>query len=165
MPFTIFHLGPSLIIGLIFFPYLFLPAILLGSVIVDVEPLAFLLLNLPIVHVFFHTFLGATLMALLVTVVVYLLRGFLSEIMSVFQLPQSASLLTIALAALIGVYSHVILDAFLYPEMQPFWPLLGNPFLGLISSSAVFLICILCFVTAIPVFIFQIWRIRKQPKK
>ena len=165
MPFTPFHFGPSLLIGLIFFPLLYLPAILFGSVIVDLEPLSFLLLGLPVLHLFFHTFLGATISALILALFVYLLRGFLGEVMTAFQLPQITSPLNITFGALLGAYSHILLDAFLYPEMQPFWPLLGNPFLGLVSSSSVYLFCILCFVLAIPVYIFQIWRIKKQTKK
>lgn len=165
MPFTPFHFGPSLLIGLIFFPLMYLPAILFGSVIVDLEPLSFLLLGLPVLHLFFHTFFGATISALILAFFVYLLRGFLGQIMTAFQLPQIASPRNITFATLMGAYSHILLDAFLYPEMQPFWPLLGNPFLGLVASSTVYLFCILCFVVAIPVYIFQIWRIKKQAKK
>jgi membrane-bound metal-dependent hydrolase YbcI (DUF457 family) len=165
MPFTPFHFGPSILIGLIFFPLLYMPAILFGSVIVDLEPLSFLLLGLPVLHLFFHTFLGATISALILAFFVYLLRGFLGEIMTAFQLPQIAAPLNITFAALLGAYSHILLDAFLYPEMQPFWPLLGNPFLGLVSSSTVYLFCVLCFVLAIPVYIFHIWHIKQQMKK
>ncbi len=164
MPFTPFHLGPGLLIGLIFFPFLFLPSILLGTIIVDLEPLSFLLLRLPVLHLFFHTFLGATIASLLLIVTVFLLRRFLENIMTRFRLPQTGSLPNITVAVLIGAYSHIILDAFLYSEMQPFWPLLGNPFLGLISSSTAYLFCILCFIVAIPIFIFQIWRVKQHAK-
>ena len=165
MPFTPFHLGPGLLIGLIFFPLLYLPAVLLGSIIVDVEPLSFLILGLPVLHLFFHTFLGATILALILALIVFLLQELFGGIMRVFLLPQKTSPMNITLAVLIGAYSHIILDAFLYPEMQPFWPLLGNPFLGLVSSSTVYLFCIICFIIAIPLYIFQIWRIKQQTKK
>ncbi len=165
MPFTPFHLGPALLIGLIFFPLLYLPAVLLGSIIVDVEPLSFLILGLPVLHLFFHTFLGATILALILALVVFLLQELLGNIMAIFRLPQKASPLNITFAVLIGAYSHVILDAFLYSEIQPFWPLLGNPFLGLVSSSMVYLFCIICFIVAIPFYIFQIWRRKRQQKK
>ncbi len=165
MPFTPYHFGPGLLIGLIFFPYLFLPAVLLGSVIVDIEPLTFLLLGLPVVHAFFHTFLGATATALVLAGSVFLLRKVFERFMTLIHFPQTGSPLAIVLGALSGAYSHVLLDAFLYPEMQPFWPLLGNPFLGLISTSIVPVFCILCFIAAIPVYVFQIWRIKQQTKK
>lgn len=165
LPFTPFHFGPALLIGLIFFPYLFLPAILLGSVIVDIEPLTFLLLDLPVAHLFFHTFLGATLTALVLAGSIMLLRRVFERLMTLIHFPQTGSPLTITLGALSGAYAHILLDAFLYPEMQPFWPLLGNPFLGLASSATVYFFCILCFIAAIPVYIFQIWRIKQQAKK
>jgi membrane-bound metal-dependent hydrolase YbcI (DUF457 family) len=164
MPFTPFHLGPGLLIGLIFFPFIYLPSILLGSIIVDIEPLTFLILGLPVLHLFFHTFLGATILALMGALVIFLLRGIFERIMTFFLLPQSASPLNITTAALMGAYSHIILDAFLYSEMQPFWPLLGNPFLGLASSSTIYLFCILCFIVAIPLYIVQIWRIKQRAK-
>ena len=157
-------MGPSLLIGLIFFPYLFIPSILLGSIIVDLEPLTFLILDLPVLHLFFHTFLGATIMAILVAVGFYLLRGAFEKLMVIFLIPQTASPVKITVAAFIGAYSHIILDGFLYPEMQPFWPILGNPFLGLVSSSSVYLFCVLCFVIAIPIYIIQIWRVKQHAK-
>jgi membrane-bound metal-dependent hydrolase YbcI (DUF457 family) len=117
-----------------------------------------------VLHLFFHTFLGATILALIGALVVYLLRGIFEKIIAFFLLPQVASPLNITAAALIGAYSHIVLDAFLYPEMQPFWPLLGNPFLGLVSSSTIYLFCIVCFIIAIPFYIFQIWRIKQRSK-
>jgi len=165
MPFTPFHLGPSLLIGVIFFPYLFIPSILLGSIIVDIEPLTFLILDLPVLHLFFHTFFGATLLALLGAFFLFLLRGVFEKIMTFFLLPQTVSPLNITIAALVGAYSHIVLDAFLYPEMQPFWPLIGNPFLGLVSSLAIYLFCVLCFIIAIPIYIIQIWRIKQRTKQ
>ena len=45
-------------------------------------------------------------------------------------------------ASLIGTYSHVLLDSFLYSEMNPFFPLLGNPFLGLLGFGFVYNLCV-----------------------
>ncbi|MFX0169163.1 MAG: metal-dependent hydrolase [Candidatus Hodarchaeota archaeon] len=161
MPFTPFHFGPSLLVGLLVFPLLYIPAFLLGSVIVDVEPLVFLLLGLPVRHTFFHTFAGATIAALLGSLLLFPFRGILGDLMKIFRLPQPTTRAKLTLATLLGTYSHVILDAFLYPEMQPFWPLLGNPFLYLASSSTVLLFCGVCFILALPVFIFQVWRVNR----
>jgi membrane-bound metal-dependent hydrolase YbcI (DUF457 family) len=132
--------------------------------IVDLEPLAFLILDLPVLHLFFHTFLGATIMATLVAVGFFLLRGVFEKIMGFFLLPQTASPVKITVAAFIGAYSHIILDGFLYSEMQPFWPILGNPFLGLVSTYSVYLFCVVCFIIAIPVYIIQIWRVKQRAK-
>ncbi|NOQ38614.1 hypothetical protein GQ472_07065, partial [archaeon] len=64
MPFTPFHLGPALFLGLVFFRYLNLPAFLIANVIVDVEPFVVLLFGLDYpLHGFFHSFLGGSLIA------------------------------------------------------------------------------------------------------
>ena len=161
MPFTPFHLGPSLLVGLLVFPLLYLPAFLIGSIIVDVEPLGFLLLGLPVQHLFFHTFIGATIIALVLSIILLPFRGVLNVLMTKIHLPQSTTPIGLTTATLLGAYSHVLLDAFLYPEMQPFWPLLGNPFLGLVSSSTVYLFCTVCFICAVIVFVLQVWRINR----
>ena len=165
MPFTPFHLGPSVLVGLLLFPLLYIPAILMGSIVVDIEPLGFLLLGLPVLHLLFHTFIGATIAAIMLSLILLPFRGILGGIMNWFHLPQTTTPIRLTLATLLGAYSHVLLDAFLYPEMQPFWPLLGNPFLGLMTSSAVYFFCIACFILAIPVFVFRVWwqnRIRRN---
>ena len=162
VPFTPFHLGPSLLVGLLVFPLLYLPAFLIGSVIVDVEPLGFLLLGLPVQHLFFHTFIGATVSAVVLSLIILPFRGVLESLMEKIHLPQTTTPIQLTGAALLGAYSHVVLDAFLYPEMQPFWPLLGNPFLGLVASSTVYLFCSVCFICAIIVFAFQVWRINHR---
>jgi membrane-bound metal-dependent hydrolase YbcI (DUF457 family) len=164
MPFTPFHLGPSLLVGLLVFPLLYLPAFLIGSIIVDVEPLGFLILGLPVQHLFFHTFIGATISAVVLSLILLPFRGVLKSLMVKIHLPQTTTPIQLTGATLLGAYSHVVLDAFLYPEMQPFWPLLGNPFLGLVTSSVVYLFCSVCFICSIIVFVFQVWRINRTER-
>jgi len=164
MPFTPFHLGPSLLVGLFVFPLLYLPGLLIGSVIVDIEPLGLLILGLPAQHLFFHTFLGATILALVLSLSLFPLRGVLDSLMTKIHLPQTTTPIQLTGATVLGAYSHVALDAFLYPEMQPFWPLPGNPFLCLVTASTVYLFCSVCFISSIIVFVFQIWRINQTQR-
>ena len=59
MPFTPFHLGPALFLGLLLFRLVDLPTFLAANVILDLEPLAVLLLDLDYpLHGLFHSFLG-----------------------------------------------------------------------------------------------------------
>ncbi|NHJ12817.1 MAG: hypothetical protein EAX95_04035 [Candidatus Thorarchaeota archaeon] len=75
MPFTPYHLGPAFLIGVIFFPALDVAALLLSSVTIDIEPLAMLMFGIPgPLHGYLHTFLGATVMAILASCVVWVLR-------------------------------------------------------------------------------------------
>ncbi|MFW9990322.1 MAG: hypothetical protein ACFFC3_16900, partial [Candidatus Odinarchaeota archaeon] len=62
MPFTPYHLGPGLFIGLLFLSFIDFPTFLIASVIVDIEPFFVLYFNLDYpYHGFFHSFLGGTI--------------------------------------------------------------------------------------------------------
>ena len=76
MPFTPLHLGPGLLLGMIFTRWVNLPSILLASVIVDVRAIYFALFvgDLSNLHGFFHTFVGATVLGLLTIVLIWILR-------------------------------------------------------------------------------------------
>ncbi|MEM3672758.1 MAG: hypothetical protein QW468_00820 [Candidatus Bathyarchaeia archaeon] len=76
MPFTPFHFGPALLLGLALFTFFDLPALLIASVIPDVEPLYVVFFGVsgyPL-HGFFHSYLSASILAFFVTAVVYPLR-------------------------------------------------------------------------------------------
>jgi hypothetical protein len=143
MPFTPYHFGPALFIGVLLFPFVDLTTIMIASVILDIEPLAVILFHLSMpLHAFFHTYLGATLVACVLSVLIYPFRKYLNGIVSFFGLKQESSWRHIISASFIGTYSHVLLDSFLYPEMNPFFPLLGNPFLGLLGFGFVYNLCV-----------------------
>ncbi len=162
MPFTPFHWGPGLLVSLLFFPLLDLPVFLVSVVVVDLEPLVLMLLGGSVLHGFFHSYLGATLAGLALVPLAYFLRGFLGWLLRFFGLEQSTSLSKIVVTALAGTNFHVFLDAFLYSEMHPLFPLLGNPFYGLFSSGQVYFACIVGFVAAIPLYVFHLVRARKR---
>ncbi|MFH1224799.1 MAG: hypothetical protein V1676_03265 [Candidatus Diapherotrites archaeon] len=156
MPLTPFHLGPSLLFGLLLFSLIDLPAFLVAGVILDIEPLLNLMSGSFILHGFFHSFLGATVVGLTLGLVMYALRKPIRQIMAFFRLGQESSVLKVCASALLGVYLHVLLDAPLYPDMQPFYPLEINPFYGAISPLAIYLFCSICFVIAVFAYISRI---------
>lgn len=162
MPLTPLHWGPALLIGLLVFPLLDLPCFLIASVVLDIEPAVLMLLGAPIWHAFFHTYLAATLVGIALVPVVYFLHGLLEWLLRLFGLEQQKSMPRITVAALLGTNLHVFLDSFLYSEMHPLFPLLGNPFYGLVTYGQVLLLCFVGFVAAIPLYVFQVWRIRKR---
>lgn len=144
MPFTPYHFGPALLIGMILVPFIDISAILIASVILDLEPLAVLLFHLSYpLHGIFHTYLVASFVAVLLSIVLWPLRSFLNTIVSIFGINQESTFQSLLLASFIGTYSHVFLDSFLYAEMNPFYPLLGNPFFGLIQSQVIYSLCVL----------------------
>ncbi|PKP52050.1 MAG: hydrolase [Candidatus Altiarchaeales archaeon HGW-Altiarchaeales-3] len=142
MPFTPFHLGAGLLIGMIFFRRINIPAILLASVIVDFRAIYCLFIGHCPMHGFFHTFAGASILGLWVIALIYFSRAWLFKISKLFKIEQNYSLHSIVCGALIGVWVHILLDAFLYPEIHPFWPVEGNTrLLGVMSSPMVYGLC------------------------
>jgi membrane-bound metal-dependent hydrolase YbcI (DUF457 family) len=124
---------------------------LVASVIVDVEPILVLLLNLDYpLHGFFHSFVGGTLVALLLSVVMSKIRDSLSPLMSFFKLEEKSSFRNILLASLSGLYMHILLDSRIHMDIQPFYPLDFNPFLSGSTSAVVgiYMLCLWCFVGA-----------------
>jgi membrane-bound metal-dependent hydrolase YbcI (DUF457 family) len=164
MPLTPFHLGPGLLAGLLLLSYIDFPTFVIASVIIDVEPILVLTLDLnsPL-HGFFHSFVGGTLVALLLAAVLSKVRAGLSPLLSFFKLEQKSSFKTILLASLSGLYFHIVLDSWMHLDIQPFYPLKFNPFLG---SSALpglraYILCVWCFIGAAVIYLirlFLIWR-------
>ncbi|MCP8321287.1 MAG: DUF4184 family protein, partial [archaeon] len=124
MPFTPFHWGPALLIGMLLFSIFDLPALFISSVIPDLEGLLILTFHLSLpLHGFFHTYLGASILGVVTAIIVYYLYRLLRKIMALFMLDQKSSFKRILYTSLFGVYSHIFLDSFLYGEMNPFYPL------------------------------------------
>jgi hypothetical protein len=164
MPFTPFHLGPGLLVGLLFLSFIDFPTFLVASVIVDVEPLLVLAFNLNYpLHGFFHSFLGGTLVAVPLALLMYQIRGKLSPLLSFFRLEQNVSFKSILAAALSGIYIHILLDSRGYADIQPFYPSAHNPFLatGIFAGLDSYIICIWSFFGAAIVYgvrLALIWR-------
>ena len=156
MPFTPFHLGPGLLIGMLLFSYVDFASIMISSVAVDVEPfiIAMFRLNLPL-HGFFHTYVGGTVIAVVTAVGIYLVRGLLSRVLGLFRIRQESSFKRVLYTSLFGVYFHILLDAFLYGEMNPFYPLTGNPLLGLVGFSGVYEFCTFTFIFGFILYVYK----------
>ncbi|MGY5864614.1 MAG: hypothetical protein RTV41_08410 [Candidatus Thorarchaeota archaeon] len=157
MPFTPYHFGPAFLLGILLFPFVDLATIMMAGVIIDLEPIAVLFLNLPYpVHGFFHTYLGASIAALALSAVVYPFRTHLNKLVSLFGLHQNSSFQHIIAAGFVGTYSHVFLDSLLYTEMNPFFPIMGNPFLGLFLIEAVYTFCVIVGLVGFGVYVLRV---------
>ena len=157
MPFTPFHLGPALLIGIILFPFIDLFVILIASVIIDIEPLYIVITRsrAPL-HGILHTYLMATVVSLILSLIMYPLKRYYLKLLRIFGLKQETSFAKILISSLIGTYSHIFLDSFLYPEMQPFYPYAENPFLHMLSIVAVYGICVVSFIIGLIIYIIRI---------
>jgi membrane-bound metal-dependent hydrolase YbcI (DUF457 family) len=147
MPFTPFHLGPSSWIGLILFKVFDFPALLIASIVVDIEPFCVFVFNAPWpLHGFLHTFLGGSIVAIFTAILLHFSRKSVKKVMAVFKLVQYSSFKKVLWTSFFGVYFHLLLDAFLYRDMKPFYPLEGNPLLGLFSSQHIYFFCSISFL-------------------
>jgi membrane-bound metal-dependent hydrolase YbcI (DUF457 family) len=158
MPFTPFHLGPGFLIGIIFKRWVNLASILVASVIVDIRATYCFFTGCYPLHGPFHTFLGATILSLVVIIGIYAFRSQIEQILGFFKIKQDYSLQSIVAGAVFGIWIHIILDAFLYPEMFPFWPALGNPLIGIIDSGTVYNFCLMGFVVGGMIYIYDIYK-------
>lgn len=150
MPFTPFHWGPSSWIGLLFTRRINIFALLIASVIIDIEPFLVILLNLNYpLHGYLHTYLIGTLIAVITSIVIYRFRELLDKCSSFFRLPQNNSFKVILFSCLLGVYSHVFLDSFIHTDIKPFFPFKINPFYGFVSFTFVHFACGAFFILGI----------------
>jgi membrane-bound metal-dependent hydrolase YbcI (DUF457 family) len=144
MPFTPFHLGPALLIGLILYRYVDLPTLLIASVIVDIRTalVFFGIIDGPL-HGFLHTFLGGTILAFMLIGSITPFREMLQEKMDLKGFLQQHDDGTIVGAAFLGVFLHLAMDAMIYSDMTPFWPLMENPLLNTLTHSEMYTLCVL----------------------
>ncbi|MDW7732614.1 MAG: hypothetical protein SCH66_09335 [Methanolobus sp.] len=153
MPFTPFHLGPAFLLREIFEKRINLISILLGSVIVDVRATYCLFAGCRPLHGPLHTFLNATLIALLLSLFLFSQRERLQKITEKLRIEQTYSFMSIIAGSLIGTWSHVLLDSVLYIDIRPLWPLAANPFLAVTESGTIYLVCMLSFLPAMVIYL------------
>lgn len=145
MPFTPFHLGPAIGLGLPLRKYLHAPTFILASVIVDVEPFLVFLFGLRYpLHGYLHTFFLAFFAGLALGYTMFLLEKFLHPLYQVFLLEPSdkLNLKSFMLTGALGTLLHVLLDSPLYSDIRPFYPLAINPVYNPTLSSEVYSICV-----------------------
>jgi hypothetical protein len=141
LPLTPFHLGPALAIGLPLRKYIHAPTFILGNVIVDVEPLLVFVLgfNYPL-HGYLHTLLLASVLGVLLGLVMYFLERTLQPLfrLLLLEIDNKQRLGAFIVGGAFSTMLHVLFDAPLYSDIQPFFPLTANPMRGAFSSSQVY---------------------------
>jgi membrane-bound metal-dependent hydrolase YbcI (DUF457 family) len=150
MPVTPFHSGPNSLVALTLRRYIDFPVFVFASVAVDLEPLAVLLFepDYPL-HGYFHTFLIGSFVGVAWAVVSFMSRSIFKWLMELIRLPYNTSFRIMLVSGILGVWFHVLLDAPLHADIRPFYPLEANPLFGLLSTSAIYLMCTTAFVPAL----------------
>ncbi|MHA1977880.1 MAG: hypothetical protein ACW98I_13315 [Candidatus Hodarchaeales archaeon] len=153
IPFTPFHWGLSLLIQAIAITLDPL-SLFAGSVIIDLEGVYSLILpdSGVLIHGYLHSLVGAFILGLIVGISSFFINKLIHRIdfridnPTPFTLPKY-SLKICLVSAFIGTYSHILLDAFLYTDLQLNYLLpIENPLLNLLSWEVVYFLCIVCFI-------------------
>ena len=143
MPFTPFHFGPGALVHCAAPKHISFLAFCGANVLVDVEPLYFMLTHQWPIHRFFHTYVGATLTAAIVVAMFALAHGLAPRLLDDLGL-RKITVRSVALGAIIGTYSHVVLDSLMHADMKPFAPFSDrNPLLGAVFLNTLHGFCLL----------------------
>ncbi|MDR7335658.1 hypothetical protein [Roseateles asaccharophilus] len=117
MPITPFHFGPGAALYAIAPRHVSFLAFCAANVAIDVESLYNLVHGHAHVHAFFHTYVGATLAALALIAGFWLLRR------AGLTWLRGLTLRRVTIGALLGAWSHVLLDSVMHADIQPLLPL------------------------------------------
>ncbi|MBY9006918.1 MAG: metal-dependent hydrolase [Candidatus Lokiarchaeota archaeon] len=156
MPFTPYHFGPALFIGLVLLNVFDFLTFLIANIILDIEGFLVLFLNLDYpLHGFFHSFLGSSIVAVLLSLIMLKLRKYFTPFLSSIKIKQEISNKKIFFGAFIGIYFHIFLDSFLYTDIKPFFPSNYNPLLQNNSFTMDFIynFCGWCFLGTLIIYL------------
>jgi hypothetical protein len=122
----------------------------LVNVLIDLEPISYFLITLSPEHHFFHTIIGATLIAVLAAVYG---RGFCEGAIKIWNdeikskwLCAEPNISKVAAwsGALIAAWSHLLLDSFMHDDIKPLSPFTdSNVLLGAIPISTLHSFCLI----------------------
>lgn len=160
MPITPFHFGLGFLIKSVFSKCFSLRIFVLTNILIDLEPLYFILTNQYPLHRFFHTYLGATVIAVGCIVVgrpiCYRLTDVWNVILKSFKIDNKkiAAPCAVVVAAFIGTYSHIFLDSIMHRDLHPFFPWTNsNGLLHSVSYEHLHLFCLLSGIIGIAIYV------------
>ena len=145
MPFTPFHVGPAIPAKALLDKKFSLLIYAWAQVVMDLQPLVVILTGRGRTHGVTHTFVGAAVLGLAVVV-----SGKYSCEWIINSLPFRKKPKTIipwrvaVLSGFVGTFTHVLLDALLYPDVSPFWPFTdANPLCGGVTAVEIMAFCVI----------------------
>lgn len=147
MPFTPLHIGPGILLKALLQGSFSLMVFGWAQIVMDLQPLYVIISNTRRIelHGFSHTYLGATLLAVLSALSGKYLSEFGLRLLGLSTLEQPVKIIWgIALfSALLGTYSHVVLDSIMHSDIQPYYPFAdGNYLLNIMDIELLHQFCI-----------------------
>lgn len=121
----------------------------LVNVLIDLEPISYFLITLNAEHGFFHTIIGATLIAMFAA---FYGRGLCESAIKIWNaeikskwLIAEPSITKVGAwsGAIVGAWSHLFLDSFMHDDIKPLSPFTNaNVLLGSIPITTLHTICV-----------------------
>jgi hypothetical protein len=168
MPFTPFHFGPGAAIKAALGRRFSFTVFAFSQILIDVEPGMRMLAGADELHPHLHTYAGATAVTLLSVwpgkrICEWALRlwnGKLSaEQARWLGVDPAIPWLAAWSGALIGAYSHIVLDSIMHADLRPFAPFsAANRLLHVLSLADLHLFCIVLGMIGIAVLAVLRWR-------
>ncbi len=131
MPITPFHFGPGAALHAIAPRQVSFLAFCAANVVIDVESLYNLVQGRQPVHAFLHTYIGASLVALA------LVLAFSGARRAGLAWLPGLTLRRVAIGALLGAWTHVLLDSVMHADIRPLLPWSAGNELWRVVSLAV----------------------------
>ena len=176
MPFTPFHLMAGTSVKSFFPQYFSFSIFTLTNVIIDSEVLFYIYTTGIPAHKFFHTFLGASLIAIFVALFCRSLCELSLKFWNIILYTKKFSLFKVEVkittfsawcGAFVGAYSQLLLDSIMHTDMMPFFPFSDlNQFHNIISTNNLHYLCMGLFYMAFAIFVLKSYiKINKNYKK
>lgn len=149
MPLPPYHLGPGLAFKAIGRSYFSLINYTLSQVLIDVEPLYWLLTQQPPWHRFCHTLLGASLVGLVTIILSRPARWSVARVITYIdpkeRINERVCWHSAIIGAAAGVYSHIALDSVMHNDVYPLSPLSNmRPLYRVITVDRLETLCLIC---------------------
>jgi hypothetical protein len=147
MPFTPLHMGPGILLKALLQGSFSLMVFGWAQIVMDIQPLYVLLsdsrhLEL---HGFSHTYLGASLLAVLSALSGKHLSEFGLKLLGLSSLAQPIKIVwgIAFFSAFLGTYSHVVLDSIMHADIKPYYPFAtGSHLFDIIDTEQLHKLCI-----------------------
>lgn len=165
MPFTPLHMAPGILIKSLLRGSFSLMVFGWAQIVMDIQPLLVLITGDGHLHGFSHTYLGASLLAVLAAITGKYLSEIGLIILGLSPSPRIKIAWSVAfISAFIGTFSHVLLDSIMHSDVEPFFPIdLTNPFLGLISVSALHKVYLYTGLVGAGIYFLGNWYLNRKP--
>lgn len=165
MPFTPYHFGPSVFVGLALRRWLDVPVFVLANVIVDIEVLVIAALGLGRPqHRYAHTLLIGACVGVIWAVAAYPARPLFERLMQVFHIPYETSFYKMLVSGVLGVWFHVLIDSIYHWDVPMLWPSKAKPLFNIIPHDWIKPICVIFFFAALIPYVFAAKSYSKQIK-